>query len=107
MKKIILALFVCATLTGARVFAQEPKHEEHKEEKKAQGKTDGMKCCEGMEKKGEKKEGTEGDMKAKIEKMKAMKEKMAEKMKDIEETKMKATKGDAKPSEPSKDEHQH
>jgi hypothetical protein len=48
-----------------------------------------------------------GHMKAKMEKMKEMKEKMSEKIKGMEGTKMKDTKSDAKPGEPTNDAHQH
>jgi hypothetical protein len=87
MKRHLLLLTLCGTLTGPAMLgdliAQERKHEEQKEEKTASDKNatepvkaESMKCCEGMDKMGEMK----SDMKAKMAKMKEMKQKMAEKM---------------------------
>jgi hypothetical protein len=114
MKNLFAMLMLFGTLVAGSATAQEHKHEEHKEEVKAPGpsdaaKPDSKKCCEGMEKAGEAKEGTptKGDVKTKQEKMKAMKEKMAEKMKGMDGMKMKDMKSDGKPSDASKDAHQH
>ena len=118
MHKLLVMLILAGVLTGGDVIAQEHKQEEHKEESQAPAKKatepskpDAMKCCEGMEKMGDIKQGMpmKGDMKAKMEKMKEMKEKMVEKMKEkrMEGMKMEDTKGGAKPSEPSQNEHQH
>ncbi|HEV8719691.1 MAG TPA: hypothetical protein VGW77_03520 [Candidatus Binatia bacterium] len=118
MKKLLVMLILAGVLAGADVIAQEHKQEEHKEESQAPAKKatepskpDALKCCEGMDKMGDMKQGTpmKGDMKTKMEKMQEMKEKMAEKMKEksVEDMNMKDTKGGAKPSEPSQDEHQH
>jgi hypothetical protein len=98
-------------LSISSVFAQEPKHDEHKEakpeptKKASPGKADAMKCCEGMDKMGEMKD----DKKAKTEKMRAMKEKMAEKMKakKAEITKTKELKSDEVEKEATKDAHDH
>ena len=65
MKKHLIVLTLCGVLTGsvmlAEVKAQEQKHEEHQAGKTVSNKnaaepakTDGMKCCEGMEKMGDK-----------------------------------------------------
>ena len=123
MKKLFAVMIVSGALAGAEANAQEHKHAEQKEESKkpAQKKTDavkadGMKCCEGMEKTGEKKAGMPmksemtsemtGDMKAKMEKMKEMKEKMAEKISDKgEKTQTHESKDEKSPS--TKDAHQH
>jgi hypothetical protein len=98
-------------LSISPVFAQEPKHDEHKEakpepaKKASPGKMDAMKCCEGMDKMG----GMKDDKEAKTEKMRAMKEKMAEKMKakKTEITKTKELKSGEKEKEATKDAHDH
>lgn len=103
MKKLFAMVVLSASLVVNGAIAQEHKHEEAKDAGKAPAaksdnavKAEGKKCCEGMEKKA-------GDTKdappTKQEKMKAMKEKMAEKMKGVKD-------GEAA-SEPSKDAHQH
>lgn len=90
MKHLSAVMILLEALAGVEAIAQEHKHEEQKEESKASvgkgtdaGKADSMKCCEGMEKMDEMKEGMpmKTEMKAKMEKMKEMKQKMAEKMK--------------------------
>lgn len=93
-------------LSISPVFAQEPKHDEHKEAKPEPAKkASPMKCCEGMDKMG----GMKDDKEAKTEKMRAMKEKMAEKMKakKTEITKTKELKSGEKEKEATKDAHDH
>jgi hypothetical protein len=103
MKSRVVILVLGGVLGLSPAFAQESKHEEHKDakpepaKKAAPAKTDAMKCCEGMDKTG----GTKDAMKAKMEKMPAMKEKMAEKMK------AKQVKNGEKKGEAAKDEHGH
>jgi hypothetical protein len=89
MKNLFAVMILSVLLAGAEAIAQEHKHEEQKEESKAPvgkgtdaGKADSMKCCEEMKKMDGMKEGMpmKAAMKAKMEKMKAMKQKMAEKM---------------------------
>jgi hypothetical protein len=103
MKKLFAVMILSGALAGAEAIAQEHKHEEQKEERKAPvqkgtdaAKADSMRCCEGMDKMGEMKQGMpmKGDMKAKMEKMKGM-----------EGMKMKDMKNAEKPSEPNKDQH--
>jgi hypothetical protein len=98
MKTLFALMILVVALAGPGAIAQEHKHDEQKGENKAPTqkgtdaeKADSKKCCEGMEKTGEIKEGTptKGDMKAKTEKMKEMKEKMTEKGKGMEGMKMK------------------
>ena len=62
MKKLSAAMILAGALVAAEASAQELKHAEQKEESKKPvhketdvAKADGMKCCEGMEKTGEKK----------------------------------------------------
>lgn len=126
MRRIIVALSLCAALSGsvmiAEIDAQEHKHEEAKTQKDAAPsksapapKESPMPCCEMMQKMGEAKDGMpmkhemSGEMKAKMEAMKEMKAKMAEKMKAKagESTQPKAEpKSDA--TEPAqKNQHQH
>lgn len=117
MKKIVCA-GMFALLIHSPVTGQEHQHDQTKLEKEAPAqketvpaKTDGMKCCESMEKTGEMKDNMpkKTEMKAKMEKMKAMKEKMTEKMKakSMEGAKTKDTKSEDKNSTPNKEEHQH
>jgi hypothetical protein len=119
MKKLFAAMILSGALAGTGASAQEHKHAEQKEESKkpVQKETDaakpgGMKCCEGMEKTGEKKAGMpmksemKGDMKAKMEKIKEMKEKMAEKIGE-KGTKMSTPEGKVEKNDSSKDAHQH
>lgn len=77
-------LILVGALSVSPAFAQEHQHGDKKEEQQTPaqkdavpGKTETKGCCEDMHKAGETKNST----KAKMEKMKAMKEKMAEKMK--------------------------
>ena len=90
MKNFISVVIVCGSIIGAQAAAQvkteERQHEEHiTPPDKAQNpprKTGLAACCEGMDKMGEVNGGMpmKGDIKVKMEKMKEMKEKMAEKM---------------------------
>ena len=117
MKKYLLVLTLCGALTGSVMFAevkaQALKHEEHKDEKAPPAKnaaepekTDGMKCCEGMEKMGEMKAGMpmKSEMKAKM--MEKMKEKMADKAPEKKSLDV-PVKGQAEKSQPNTDAHQH
>jgi hypothetical protein len=111
MKYLFVGVVVLSgTLASAGVFreslAQEHKHEERKEAKETPGpkqmepaKAESNKCCEGMEKMG----GMKGDMKAKMEKMKAVKEKM----KSGEGMKTKDAKSQAKSNGSDQGEHEH
>ena len=101
--KHLSALVVLFGILAGSAAAQEHKHEDLKVEGKAPAaksadsvKAEGKKCCEGMEKKAA---GTKDSAQTKQEKMKAMKEKMAEKMK--------GTKSGEAASESSQDAHQH
>lgn len=118
MKRLIGLTVVCGTLVVGPAIAQVKEghnHEQQAIEKtppekntKAPAKTEPMKCCEGMEKMGDIKEGgpTKADMKAKMEKMKAeMKQKMAEKH-PSPSSDSKAEK-QTTPAETPKSEHQH
>ena len=116
MKELFAGIILVVALAGSQAIAQEHKQEEQKGEsqttaqKRADAaKPDSKKCCEGMEKTDDIKEGapTKSNMKAKMEKMKKMKGKMAEKMKGSESMKMKDMKSEAKTAEPAKDAHQH
>ena len=105
-------LFFAGGLALSPAFAQEHQHGEKREEQQAPVKKDAVptksgttKCCEGTDKTGEMK----GDMKAKMEKMKGMKERMAEKMKaaGVEGSKSKDAQSAEKKSESNKDAHGH
>jgi hypothetical protein len=111
MKGTIVGISVLGVFLVTHAWGQEPAQKEGPGAKiGAPQEGGGMKCCE--EKMGGMKEGMpmKDDMKSKtqmMEKMKAMKEKMAEKTKGIDAAKSKDTKGETKPSEPAKNEHQH
>jgi hypothetical protein len=94
-------------LSCSPAFAQEHQHGDKKDEPQAPAKKDAApakaeakKCCEGMDK---------SEMKAKMEKMKAMKEKMAEKMKakGMEGINSKDAQDGEIKIEPSKETHAH
>ena len=119
MKKLSIAVGMSFFWLSIGAVAQEHKHGEHKEEQKAPlkkttepAKSDGMKCCEGMEKMSEMKAGMpmksemKGDMKAKMEQMKAMQEKIDEKMSD-KGVKTQTQESKDEKSQPMKDAHQH
>ena len=119
MIKLSAAMILAGALVAAGASAQELKHAEHKEESKKPvqketdaAKADGMKCCEGMEKTGDKQAGMpmksemKADMKAKMEKTKEMKEKMAEKIGE-KGPKMPTPEVKAEKNDSSKDAHQH
>jgi hypothetical protein len=119
MKKLFAVMIVSAALAGAEARAQEHQHAEQKEEsvtpvqkKTEPAKAEGMKCCEGMEKMGDMKagmpmkSGMTGDMKAKMEKMKHMQEKIAEKITD-KGVKTQTQESKDEKSQSTKDGHQH
>ena len=104
-------LVVVGVLSFSPALAQEHAHGDKKDEPQSPAKKDAApakaeakKCCEGMDK-----SELKDDMKAKMEKMKAMKEKMAEKMKakGMEGSKSKDAQDGEKKSEASKDAHAH
>jgi len=104
-------LVVVGVLSCSPAFAQEHQHGDKKDEPQAPAKKDAApakveakKCCEGMDK-----SEMKGEMKAKMEKMKAMKEKMADKMKakGMEGSNSKDAQDGEKKSEPSKETHAH
>ena len=101
-------LFLAGGLALSPAFAQEHQHGEKREGQQAPVKKDDVpaksgttECCEGMDKTGE--------MKAKMEKMKGMKERMAEKIKasGVEGSKSKDAQSGEKKSEPTQDAHGH
>jgi hypothetical protein len=114
----IAVLTFCAALTGAALVAevsgQERKHEAANAQKESpEGKISatpqmpGMQCCEGMEKMGGMQGGMpmkgemSGELKAKMEKMKEMKTKGADR------TNPKAAEPAVEKNQPTKDAHQH
>jgi hypothetical protein len=112
MKGKLIGVSVFGFVLATHAVGQESAQKETPNAKIGAPQVEGMKCCEGMEKMGGMKEGMpmKGDMKSKMqmmEKMKAMKEKMGEKMKGTEGAKAKDTKSQAKPADPTANEHQH
>jgi hypothetical protein len=103
-------LVVVGVLSCSPAFAQEHQHGDKKDEPQAPAKKDvapakaAATCCEGMDK-----SEMKDEMKAKMEKMKAMKEKMADKMKakGMEGSNSKDAQDGEKKIEPSKETHAH
>ncbi|HWH76426.1 MAG TPA: hypothetical protein VNT76_03605 [Candidatus Binatus sp.] len=115
---IILTYLLIGTPALAQITGEEHKHDDHQSTKgdpakaaKSPAKMDAMKCCDEMEKKAGSKDATpmKDEMKAKMEKMKEMKTKMADKMKEkgADGMKMKEMKGGANTGEQEKADHQH
>jgi len=105
MTIIVRNLILLALFAHMPAFAQEGQHDQHQAQQEtpvhkdsAPSKTGSTKCCEGMEKKGE--------MKAKMDSMKVMKEKMAEKMGE-KGMKLQTKESKVEKNPTSKDVHQH